>query len=78
MNLSNIAVAVLVVFILGVSLLNPGGARVAFGLALLVVAAVVLLRFGEEYILTVNKGKKARKKPDVGKQNQNDDGGRQE
>ncbi|ELY68828.1 hypothetical protein [Natrinema versiforme] len=61
MNLAQWITAVLVIVVLGVSLLNPGG----WIIALLIVVAILLfyagIEFIPEYLLVTNQGKNARK-----------------
>lgn len=73
-NLGNAAVAFFIVFIFAVSLLNPGGAAVAAVIAILILAVYCFVPFVQEYVLSVNKGKAARKKPDMPDKQQGGDG----
>ncbi|WP_276257224.1 hypothetical protein [Halomontanus rarus] len=62
-NLAHTAIGLLIIGIFAVSLLNPGGTMVALVIALLVIGAMLLVPFVQEYVLSVNKGKAARKTP---------------
>lgn len=75
-NLAELTVAGIIVFLFGVSLLNPGGAKAALFLSLVVVSIALLYMFLPDYILSVNKGKNARKKPQVPDKNDNSSEGR--
>jgi hypothetical protein len=61
MKLSQWITAILVVGVLGMSMMNPGGWPYAFGIAVLLLIGYGLLEFLPEYLLVVNQGKNARK-----------------
>jgi len=61
MKLSQWITAILVVGILGMSLMNPGGWPIAFAVVVVILFAYGLLEFLPEYILVTNQGKNARK-----------------
>jgi len=61
MKLSQWITAILVVGILGMSAMNPGGWPFALGIAIVFVIGYGLLEFLPEYLLVVNQGKNARK-----------------
>lgn len=62
-SLANVAVASLIAGVFFISLLNPGGAVVAVLLAALILGLYAFLPFVQDYVLSVNKGKAARKNP---------------
>lgn len=61
MKLSQWITAILVVLVLGMSLMNPGGWPIAAVIAVAILIAYGLLEFLPEYLLVVNQGKNARK-----------------
>jgi len=61
MKLSQWITTILVVGIIGVSLMNPGGWPIALAIAIIFVIVYGLLEFLPEYLLVVNQGKNARK-----------------
>ncbi|WP_247005038.1 hypothetical protein [Halosolutus gelatinilyticus] len=65
-SLQNIALGVIILTIFAVSMLNPGGFYVALILSAFIVGLVLFVPFVQEYVLSVNKGKAARKTPDKG------------
>lgn len=62
-DFADLAITTTVVLVLGISLLNPGGSMVAFVIIALLVALYFLVPFVKEYVLSVNKGRAARKTP---------------
>lgn len=64
-NLAHTSIGILILFIFAVSLLNPGGGVVALFIALLIIGGMLFVPFMQDYVLSVNKGKAARKKPDM-------------
>lgn len=75
-NIAHTTVLFFIMFVFGVSLLNPGGAGSALVIAAVIVAALMFAPFLQDYIVSVNKGKKARKKPDVPEKNNDGGSGR--
>lgn len=61
MKLTQWITVILVVLVLGMSLMNPGGWPIAFAIVLIILLAYGLLEFLPEYLLVVNQGKNARK-----------------
>ena len=71
-NLANTTIALLILLVFGISLLNPGGAIVAAVIAGIVLGLYMTVPFMQDYVLSVNKGKAARKEPDAMKDNGGD------
>lgn len=61
MKLSQWITVILVVLILGMSMMNPGGWPIAFAIVVILLIGYGLLEFLPEYILVTNQGKNARK-----------------
>lgn len=60
-NIAHTGIGLLILFVFGVSLLNPGGGMVALAIAMVIIAVMLVVPFAQEYVLSVNKGKAARK-----------------
>ncbi|USZ73791.1 hypothetical protein [Natronosalvus halobius] len=61
MNLGQTITAILILTVLAVSLLNPGGWVLALTIAFIILTVYAAIEFFPEYILVTNQGKNARK-----------------